>query len=114
MICEFCERNDCLGDCRIVVENVKRRTAEDFREEGRQQVREVLWYFVHKLVDKHPLPWRIELDWTVELYDANNQCIDKYMQVAHAEQVIKLAEKIHEDDKKATEWLKEQGIFLDP
>lgn len=56
---------------------------------------------IHHATLNHPLPWRIELDWTVEVFDANNKMVCKFMTTEEADCFIKLASDSAEQDKEA-------------
>ncbi len=56
---------------------------------------------VRLLLGQHPLPWRIEYDWTVEVYDSNHSLIIKVMNDAEANELIDLAKSIRADDAAA-------------
>lgn len=54
-------------------------------------------HFILEKLHDHPLPWRIEQDWTSEVTAADGTTIVKCMTPQEAEWVIKLAEKITKD-----------------
>lgn len=39
----------------------------------------------------HPMPWRIDQDWTKEVLDRNGDCVAKFMTVAEAQELIDAA-----------------------
>jgi hypothetical protein len=55
---------------------------------------------VRRLLSSHPLPWRIEHDWTVEVIDANNRVVEKFMNDAMANDLIAAAVVVHANDEK--------------
>lgn len=75
---------------------------------------EVIKFFVRGLLKRHPLPWRLEQDWTWEVIDANNTCLAKFRSDAAASELIDFATKLAVDDAKAEEevnrFLHEAGI----
>lgn len=48
-------------------------------------------HLVRPLIRKHPLPWRVEYDWTVEVYDAKGQIVIKLMTAVQAQELIDFA-----------------------
>lgn len=54
----------------------------------------------HNLI-QHPLPWRVERDWTHEVTAADGTIITKCMTADHAAAVIAMAEQIRADMDKA-------------
>jgi hypothetical protein len=55
-------------------------------------VRELLW--------KHPLPWRIEEDWTLEVTDVNHHVVLKCMTVEEANELIGFAKHVAAESAK--------------
>jgi hypothetical protein len=55
-------------------------------------------HLVEPLIAKHPLPWRIEYDWTVEVYDARDHIVIKLMTSAQAQELIAFATELAADD----------------
>jgi hypothetical protein len=51
-------------------------------------------HLVRPLIAKHPLPWRIDFDWTVEVYDAKDQIVIKLMNANQAEELIAFANEL--------------------
>lgn len=49
---------------------------------------------VQRLIAKHPLPWRIDHDWTVEVLDAKGNCVIKLKSQADAEGLIHFADQV--------------------
>lgn len=45
------------------------------------------------IIYKHPLPWRIDHDWTVEVLDAKGRCVTKLKTQADAEAFIHFADQ---------------------
>lgn len=60
---------------------------------------EVLHYLVHGKIVEHPLPWKIETDWTTEVHDAHGKIVMKFPNGLLAEAFIKLATVIDRDNK---------------
>lgn len=58
---------------------------------------------VHHLMMGHPLPWRLEFDWTVEIKDANNVVVIKCMHVDEANEIVALAKFLAIGDSGARE-----------
>lgn len=52
---------------------------------------------VEDLLFRHPLPWVIEHDWTVEVTDKNGRVVGKFMSNSDARNLIEFAEEIHDD-----------------
>lgn len=55
---------------------------------------------MHEKIQKHPLPWRIEQDWTYEVYDAKDRIVLKCINWAEAHEFVTLAEELVAEDKK--------------
>ena len=51
-------------------------------------------HLVRPLIARHPLPWRVDYDWTVEVYDANDQIVIKLMTAAQAQELIEFANEL--------------------
>ena len=51
-------------------------------------------HLVRPLIAKHPLPWRLEFDWTVEVYDAKDQLVIKLMTGVQAQELLKFANEL--------------------
>jgi hypothetical protein len=47
----------------------------------------------------HPLPWRVDYDWTVELYDSNGGLVIKLQTADQAQELIGLAEAYRAEDE---------------
>ena len=45
-------------------------------------------HLVRPLITKHPLPWRLEYDWTVEVYDAKGGLVMKLMNDTQAQELL--------------------------
>lgn len=75
---------------------------------------EVVKFFVRGLLQRHPLPWRLERDWTWEVIDADNTCFAKFQSDAAGQELIDFAVKLADEDAKAAEeanrFLREAGI----
>ena len=56
------------------------------------------WYLVSEFLLKHPLPWHIEQDWTLEVIDSNGNIVIKCMSYADAQAIVD--EAIRLDDEK--------------
>jgi hypothetical protein len=52
---------------------------------------ELARHLVRPLITKHPLPWRLEYDWTVEVYDAADRLVIKLMNAAQAQELCEFA-----------------------
>ena len=59
----------------------------------------LLEQLVDRLLDRHPLPWHIDHDWTVEVLTKKNDVVMKCMTTSHAEALIALAEQIAKDNE---------------
>lgn len=58
---------------------------------------------VRHLMLWHPLPWRLEFDWTVEVTDAKDAIVIKCMHVDEANEIIALANFLAVGDNAARE-----------
>ncbi|HEX5774562.1 MAG TPA: hypothetical protein VFY28_01200 [Candidatus Paceibacterota bacterium] len=71
---------------------------------------EPLWYvlvqLIRPLLKAHPLPWKVEHDWTKEVHDADSAIVMKFMLPAHAALFISLAEEIAQEDE---DWERKLG-----
>lgn len=69
---------------------------------------------VEQLIERHPLPWTIDLDWTVEMHDARGVCFLKFRTQAAADALIEHATRLDADHKKAAEetakFLRDAGL----
>lgn len=74
----------------------------------------VIKTLVRRLIAKHPLPWTIEHDWTVEVHDAKKQCVMQLQTNADATELIEYAAALVIADKKAEEecdqYMRELGL----
>jgi hypothetical protein len=61
----------------------------------------LLRQFVRPLIAKHPLPWCIEQDWTLEITDNQGAIVFKCMRSIEAIALIELAEELNKDDREA-------------
>jgi hypothetical protein len=52
---------------------------------------ELARHLVRPLIAKHPLPWRLDYDWTVEVYDATDRLVIKLMNAAQAQELCEFA-----------------------
>jgi hypothetical protein len=59
--------------------------------------------FLDDVLRRHPLPWLTELDWTVEIYDANKRLVAKCQTGAEADQLIAYAEAVQLEAQRAHE-----------
>lgn len=48
-------------------------------------------HLVRPLIAKHPLPWRLDYDWTVEIYDAKGGLVMKLMNDTQAQELLAFA-----------------------
>ncbi len=51
-------------------------------------------HLVRPLIAKHPLPWRLDYDWTVEVYDAKGHLVTKLMNDAQAQELLAFATEL--------------------
>lgn len=49
---------------------------------------------VSELLYKHPLPWSIEHDWLVEVYDTHQKLVIKLMTDSDARELTNIAERL--------------------
>ena len=49
---------------------------------------ELARHLVRPLIAKHPLPWRLDYDWTVEVYDAKEGLVMKLMNDTQAQELL--------------------------
>lgn len=59
---------------------------------------ELARYLVLPLISKHPLPWRVDHDWTAEVFDAKGQLVIQLMTDAHALELIEFATELSASD----------------
>lgn len=64
--------------------------------------RDALRFVLRHALLAHPLPWRIEQDWTWEVLAADGATIAKCMTPAQAQAVVSLAETMTAEDAAAT------------
>lgn len=57
----------------------------------------LLDHLVLNMLARHPLPWRIDYDWMVEVYDANDALVVKLHRDAMARDLISQAERLKND-----------------
>ncbi len=76
-------------------------------------------FLVRPLITKHPLPWRIDYDWSTELYDAKDQIVMTFPRTsaALAQELIDFANDVAAWDAQGEIGMKkllaEAGIDLD-
>jgi hypothetical protein len=58
-------------------------------------------WLVRPMLSKHPLPWRIEQDWILEVTDANHKIVIKLPDHVSAVELIAFAEDLEADEQKA-------------
>lgn len=58
-------------------------------------------------ISNHPLPWSIDYDWLVEVYDANGAIVMKLMDTAQARELIRNAERLAAEDAIANDEFEE-------
>jgi hypothetical protein len=51
-------------------------------------------HLVRPLIAKHPLPWRLEYDWTIEVYDTKGGLVMKLMNDAQAQELLAFATEL--------------------
>ena len=66
-------------------------TRDQAAGEGLIMTAELARHLVRPLLARHPLPWRCELDWTVEVTDAVNAIVIKLPRQVEAEELIEFA-----------------------
>lgn len=54
----------------------------------------VLRAFVRQALDHHPLPWRVDRDWTYEVIDNDDELVIKLATPEDAQTVVDLAKEI--------------------
>lgn len=55
---------------------------------------ELARHLVRPLITKHPLPWRLDYDWTVEVYDTSDRLVIKLINAAQAQELITFANEL--------------------
>lgn len=55
---------------------------------------ELARHLVRPLIAKHPLPWRLDYDWTVEVYDAKGGLVMKLMNDTQAQELLAFATEL--------------------
>lgn len=58
-------------------------------------VKTIFQYVIDKLLGQHPLPWRLDYDWTVEVYDARDRLVIKLPNEALARELIAVCAAQH-------------------
>jgi hypothetical protein len=61
---------------------------------GNKDVMDLLEHFVREKLSTHPLPWSVEYDWCVEVYDANHGLVTKLMYSEDVSGLVSLAERL--------------------
>lgn len=68
---------------------------------------------LYRQIKKHPLPWKVDQDWTWEVIAADGTCLAKFQTCSQAEEMVAAAEALQayviESTKKADEELKALG-----
>lgn len=64
---------------------------------------ELARFLVRPLLARHPLPWRLEFDWTVEVTDAKDQIVMKLPHVNEATELIAFAQELAVYDARGAE-----------
>ena len=68
---------------------------------------------LYRQIMKHPLPWKVEQDWTWEVIAANGTCLAKFRFQHQAEEMVAAAEALRayliESTKKADDEIKSLG-----
>lgn len=71
-------------------------------------------HLVNRLLGGHPLPWRVDYDWSVEVYDAKNVIVMSFPDAALAAELMEAATARHADNQqravKFAAFLRENGI----
>lgn len=71
--------------------------------DGRQVEQAAMSAMLLSLMDEHPMPWRIEQDWSAEIYDANNQRFLTPSSTAAAEHIVQIATEFYIELEKVDE-----------
>lgn len=66
---------------------------------------DLLWLLITPLMKDHPRPWRIEQDWTWEVYDASGGLVLKCMSPVEASLLCDLVKKYDADEKEFNRWM---------
>ena len=79
---------------------------------------ELARHLVRPLLDRHPLPWRCEVDWTAEVTDAADAIVIKLPSTALADELIVFATELSAYDAdgkvQADAILRDLGIDIEP
>jgi hypothetical protein len=68
----------------------------------------LLRYFVRQAIDQHPLPWRVDRDWTYELIDRDGELVVKCQTPEDAYGLIELAFQLNAESKTFAETLEKE------
>lgn len=68
---------------------------------------ELARWLVRPLIDQHPLPWHLEVDWTAEVTDAAGTVVIKLPSAHLAEELIAFAHALSKQDADAAASLRE-------
>ena len=78
---------------------------------------ELARHLVRPLIAKHPLPWRLDYDWTVEVYDAKDQIVTTLMYGHAGQELIDFANEVAAYDARgaaeAKKLLADAGIEIE-
>ena len=64
---------------------------------------ELARHLVRPMIEKHPLPWRLEFDWTVEVTDSKDRIVIKLPSVDLATELITFAQELAAYDAQGAE-----------
>jgi len=60
----------------------------------------LLWFLMGNILFRHPFPWRIEKDWSAEVYDAKNVRFINFRSEGSAQQFIDFAQKFNDEQER--------------
>lgn len=56
---------------------------------------------IQNLIERHPLPWSIDYDWLVEVWDSNQRLVIKLMLDRDARDLVSHAERLAQESLEA-------------
>lgn len=89
--------DDLADDLDAVLAEIDARQARSLSKEPPSMSAAAQDSLVSHLLLWHPLPWRLEFDWSVEVTDSNNVTVIKVSHVNEANEIIAFAKFLVED-----------------
>lgn len=66
--------------------------------------------YVDSLRRDHPRPWRVEIDWTIEVYDTNNKIVTTLQSYEAQKTLFEIVKALDDDHAATRALLKDHGI----